>query len=156
MDAPQRFRFREEVLHRAASRTRRRLLASVAATAAAVTAVWATALRDRGAGTSTLVLSLALLGALALLSLRRRLGRLRARWASFEVRLEAEAVLREIEGHPTLRIARAEVAEVSERPEGVVVRDRAGRALLVPREVDGYERAREALSAWGPAAHASP
>jgi hypothetical protein len=29
-----------------------------------------------------------------------------------------------------------------------VVRDRSGRALLVPREVEGYERVRALLLAW--------
>jgi hypothetical protein len=37
---------------------------------------------------------------------------------------------------------------VEERAEGVVVRDRSGRSLLVPRELEGYERVRGLVSAW--------
>jgi hypothetical protein len=149
VDGSDSYRFREEVLHAAASRTRRRLLASFAAAAAAIVGVWAAALRGQGAGPSTLAFSLALLAVLAALSLRRRLRRLHVRWSSFEVRLDAEAIAREVSGFPGVRIARADVASIAEQAAGIVVRDRAGTSLLVPREIDGYERAREALAAWG-------
>jgi hypothetical protein len=145
-----RFRFREEVLRAAARRTRRRLALTLLATGALVVAVWGTALRGRGAGVGTLVFALGLLLALAAVSTRRRMGRLHARWASFEVRLEEDAVLREVVGVPPVRIARGDVAAVEDRPEGLVVRARSGEALLVPREVDGYARAREALARWAP------
>ena len=145
---PDRYRFREEVLRTAASRTRRRLLVGLGAAIAAATAMWAGVLRPRGAGGSTLAFAVALLGILALLSLRRRLRRLVARWSSFQVTLDADAVAREVEGFPPIRIARSEVASIEERPEGVVVRSVHGAALLVPRELDGYERARDALARW--------
>ncbi len=147
----ERYRFREEVLRDAARRTRRRGALTLLATAALVVAVWATTLRGRGAGVGTLAFSLGLLAALAVASMRRRMGRLHARWASFEVRLEDDAVLREVAGVPTVRISRGEVAAVEERPEGLVVRGGSGAALLVPRDVDGYARAREALARWAPA-----
>jgi hypothetical protein len=145
---PQRFRFREDVLHAAAARTRRRLLVAVAAAAVAVFGLWGGVLRDRGASASSLVFALALLALLSFLSLRRRLARLHARWSSFEIRIEADAIARDVQGFEPIRIARGEVTAVDERPGGVVVRDRAGRALLVPRELDGYERLREQLAGW--------
>ncbi len=145
---PQRFRFREDVLRSAASRMRRRLLASAVAAAAATVVVWGAVLRPRGAGPSALAVALALLAVLAFSSLRRRLRRLHARWSSFEVRVEADAIGREVSGFPPIRIARADVSAVEERAAGLVVRDRAGRSLLVPREVDGYERVRELLASW--------
>jgi hypothetical protein len=145
---PERFRFREDVLRSAASRTRRRLLVTFAAAVAAIVALWAGVLRAQGARPATLAFALALLLVLAVLSLRRRLGRLHARWSSFEVRVEEDGISRVVSGFPPIRIARAEVVAIEERVAGVVVRDRAGRSLLVPREIDGYDRARGLLQAW--------
>jgi hypothetical protein len=145
---PQRFRFREDVLRAAASRTRRRLLVSVVAAALAIAGIWAGALRPQGAGASSLAFALGLLALLAFLSLRRRLSRLHARWSSFEVRLDADGISREVAGFAPVRIPRGEVAAVDERAGGLVVRGRGGQSLLVPREVEGYERARELLAAW--------
>ncbi len=145
---PHLFRFRHDVLRSAASRTRRRLLVSVAAAAAAVAALWGAVLRPQGARASTLAFALTLLAVLALLSLRRRLGRLHARWSSFEVRVEDDEIGREVSGFPSIRIARADVAAIEELGAGLVVRDRAGRSLLVPREVEGYERVRDLLERW--------
>lgn len=147
---PERFRFREDVLRAAASRTRRRLAASIVATAAAVAGVWGAVLRPRGSGAGTLAFALALLAVLALLSLRRRLRRLVARWSSFEVTVDATAVARVVDGFPPVRIGRAEVAAVDERPGGLVVRGRGGASILVPREVEGYDRARSLLASWAP------
>ncbi len=149
---PERFRFPEAVLRSAAARTRRRLLVSLVGAAGATVAVWATVLRVQGAGASALAVALGLLALLAFLSLRRRLRRLHARWSSFEIRVEPEAVGREVCGFPAVRIARAEVSAIEERAAGLVVRDRAGVSLLVPREVDGYERVRELLAGWRPTA----
>jgi hypothetical protein len=53
-----------------------------------------------------------------------------------------------VDGFPPIRIARAEVVSVEERPAGVVVRSRDGASLLVPRELEGYERARDVLAGW--------
>jgi len=145
---PQRFRFRADVLRSAASRTRRRLLVSVAAAAIAITALWGGVLRPHGARASTLAFALVLLAILALLSLRRRLCRLHARWSSFEVQLEDGAIGRVVSGFPPIRVPRADVAGVEEGAAGLVVRDRAGRSLLVPREVEGYDRLRELLAGW--------
>ncbi len=149
---PERFRFPEDVLRSAAGRTRRRLLVSLVGAAGATIAVWAAVLRAQGAGASALAVALGLLALLAFLSLRRRLRRLHARWSSFEIRVEPEAVGREVCGFPAVRIARAEVSAIEERAAGLVVRDRAGVSLLVPREVDGYERVRELLAGWRPTA----
>jgi hypothetical protein len=149
---PTRYRFREDVLRAAASRTRRRLLGSALGAAAAVAGMWAVVLRPRGASAGTLAFALAFLGILALLSLRRRLRRLVARWSSFQLTLDDGAVAREVEGFPRIRIARGDVASVEERAAGLVVRSRGGASLLVPRELDGYERARELLAGWRPPA----
>jgi hypothetical protein len=153
---PHRFRFRDDVLRAAASRTRRRLVVSLAAAALATAALWGGVLRAQGASPGALAFALALLALLAFLSLRRRLRRLHARWSSFEVRIGPDAVEREVIGFPPLRIARGDVAAVDERPAGLVLHDRAGHALLVPREVDGYARARELLLAWRPEGGAAP
>ena len=153
---PERFRFRDDVLRTAASRTRRRILASALASAAAVVAVWAAALRPRGGTVGSVAFALALLAVLAFLSLRRRLRRLHARWSSFEVAVGDEGIGREVEGFPPITIARADVASVEERASGIVVRGRSGASLLVPREVQGYERVRELLAGWAPAPAAPP
>jgi hypothetical protein len=142
------FRFPDAVLRAAASRTRRRVFVGAALVGAAAVAVWAAVLRPRGSGPGTAVFAVVLLLLLAFVSLRRRLRRLQARWASFEVTVWADAVGRTVEGFPPIRIARADVASVGEVDAGVLVRDRAGNALLVPREVDGYDRVRAALAGW--------
>ncbi len=148
--APERFKFREDVLRAAASRTRRRFATTLVATTAIVTGAWAMALRPQGAGWGTLAFSLALLAGLAALSLRRRMRRLHERWASFEIALEDGALSRQVSGFAPVRIARAEIEAIAERPEGLVVRGRGGAAVLVPRELDGYARVRDALTAWAP------
>lgn len=152
---PERYRFREEVLRDAARRTRRRFATTLVATGAVVTAVWSAALRPQGAGWGTLAFSLAVLLGAAAVSMRRRMRRLRARWASFEVSLDDVAIVRRVSGFPPLRIARPDVESVGERTDGLVVRGRGGVALLVPREVEGYARLRAALAAWAPAPPAS-
>jgi hypothetical protein len=149
MEIPRRFRFREDVLRSAERRIRRRLLATFAATAALVVLVWGTALRAHGARGATLVSSLVLLSFLALLTFRRRMGRLRARWSSFEIVLDEEGIRRVVAGFPDLSIARADARSVGESGAGIVVRDSSGRAILVPRELDGYHEVREALARGG-------
>ncbi len=145
----ERFRFREDVLRTAAARTRRRLATTLLATSAIVVAIWAAALRPKGAGWETLAFSLGLLLALAALSVRRRMRRLHARWDSFEIALDEDAIARQVSGFAPLRIARADVEAIGERVDGIVVRARGGAALLVPREIDGYARVRELLAGWG-------
>ena len=124
-----------------------RAAALAAATAAVVVAVWAGLLRGRGAGPGTLVLPLVLLAALAGLSHLARMRRARARWEGFRVAIGEDGITRELPGFPTLRIGRADVTAVVEDQAGISVR--AGdRALLVPRQLQGYERFREALAGW--------
>jgi hypothetical protein len=144
----ERFRFPPDILRSAASRTRRRLLGSAAATAGLVVALWAMVLRPRGGGPGALAFALVLLAFLVLASLRRRLRRLHARWSSVEIALRDDGIARTVDGFATIAIARAEVSGVEERPAGLVVRGAGGVALLVPREVEGYERARALLAGW--------
>lgn len=146
--APERFRFSEDVLRVAVSRTRRRLLATLVATGALVVAAYLAALRGRGAGPGTLAFSLGLLALLAVASFRRRMGRLHERWRSFEIALDEDGLRRDVAGFPPVAIPRAAVASVEEEAAGIVVRDRAGNGILVPRDVEGYARARAALLAW--------
>lgn len=156
MASEERFRVRDDVLRAAASRTRRRILLSIAVTAAAAAGVWAAALRPRGGGPGALVLALALVAVLAFFSLRRRLGRLHARWSSFEVTISDDRVARAVEGFAPTAIPRGDVVAVEEQAAGLVVRGRDGTSLLVPRELEGYERARERVAAWSPAPRAAP
>lgn len=146
--APERFQFRDGVLRAAASRLRRRLLLTLAATAAVVLAMYEGALRRHGAGWGTLAFALGLLLALAALTFGRRMRRLHARWSSFSLSLDDIGIERIVSGFPPMRIARADVVELEEVARGIVVRDRAGRGLLVPREIEGYERIRAALVGW--------
>jgi hypothetical protein len=150
MAQEERFRFRDDVLRTAASRTRRRLLVSLIATAGAVVGVWAAVLRPRGGTAGSLAFALALLVLLAFFSLRRRLRRLVARWSSFEVAVGDEGIGREVDGFPPIAIPRSDVAAVEERATGIVVRARSGTSLLVPRELQGYERVRDLLAGWAP------
>ncbi len=149
MVAPERFRLGEDVLRTAASRTRRRLAVPLAAAAAVVVAVHLGALRPRGAGWRALVLPLALLAVLALATLRRRMRRLHSRWASFHVALDEAGLSSGAAGLPAGRVARADLASVEEGPQGLLVRGRAGTAVLVPRGIEGYERIRAVLAQWG-------
>ncbi len=146
----ERFRFREEVLRAAASRTRRRIVLTLAAAAPLVAIAWAWTWRRGGSGYGTLAFALALLLVLAGLSARKRLGRLHARWATFAIVLGEEELRREVEGFPSARIARAEVEAIEELPQGLVVRGPGEASILVPREVEGWDRIREALSRWAP------
>jgi hypothetical protein len=148
MATEERFKFREDVLRTAASRTRRRVLLGVVAVAAAAAGVWSAFLRPRGGGPGALVLALVLLGLLSLLSLRRRLHRLHDRWSSFEVVVSDARVVRTVRGFPRLAVDRADLEALEERAAGLVVRGRSGVTLLVPREVDGYDRARVRLTGW--------
>jgi hypothetical protein len=151
MDATgERFRLRADAMRGMSRRLAWRFALTVAAAAFVVVAAFAAGLRGRDGGASPLVLGLALLIALAAVSFRRRTARFRARWATFTVVLEDAAVARTVEGFPDVRIARADVASVGEAPAGLVVRARAGPALVVPRELEGYERVRAALLAWVP------
>jgi hypothetical protein len=134
------FRIEERTAHRRAA-------ALAAATGAVVVAVWAGLLRARGAGPGTLVLPLVLLVALAGLSHLARMRRARARWDGFRVALGEDGIRRELPGSPTVRIGRAEVTAVEEGPRGIAVRAE-GRAFLVPRELEGYERFRGELARW--------
>lgn len=141
------FRLEPAAFRPEARRASRRAAGLAAAAGAVVVAFWAGVLRGRGAGPGTLILPLVLLAALAGLSHLARMRRARARWAGFRVALGQDEIARELPGLATLRIGRAEVTAVAEDPRGISIRA-GGRALLVPRQLEGYERFREALAAW--------
>jgi hypothetical protein len=144
-----RYRLRPEASRATARRMNRRFLATLVAVVALVLAAYGAGLRDPGRGLDALVIPFALLLVLAAFSYVRRMRRFRARWASFEIALEEEAIGRAVVGFPAVRILRAEVAALEDVPAGLAVRARDGRGLVVPRELDGYERVRAALAGWG-------
>jgi hypothetical protein len=141
---------RAEAMQGMARRLGLRFALTVGAAALLVVAAFASGLRGADGGAGPLVVGLALLALLASWSFRRRRARFRARWASFTVVLEETAVSRTVVGVPEVRIERGEVASVGEAPAGLVVRARAGPALVVPRELEAYDRVRAALLSWRP------
>jgi hypothetical protein len=149
--AARRFRLVPDAHRAALRRVNRRFAVTVALVVLLVLAAYAAGMRE-GRGLDALVVPFVVLLVLVVWSYRRRMARFRARWAAFEIVLSDDAIAREVPGLPPSRIARGEVRRVEEVPQGVVVRDGAGRALLVPRELDGYREVKEALAAWAPVA----
>jgi hypothetical protein len=143
-----RFRLRPEASRATARRMNRRFAATVVAVVLLVLAAYAAGMRDSGRGLDVLVVPFALLLVLAAFSYVRRMRRFRARWASFEIALENDAIGRAVIGFPPVRILRTDVASIEELRSGLAVRARDGRGVVVPREVDGYERIRDALAGW--------
>ena len=142
-----RFRLRPEASRATARRMNRRFAATVVAVVLLVLAAYAAGMRDSGRGLDVLVVPFALLLVLAAFSYVRRMRRFRARWASFEIALENDAIGRAVIGFPPVRILRTDVASIEELRSGLAVRARDGRGS-VPRELDGYERIRDALAGW--------
>jgi hypothetical protein len=132
-------------------RMNRRFAVTVALVLLLVLAAYAAGMRE-GRGVDALVVPLAVLVVLVVWSYRRRMSRFRARWAAFEIVLGEDAIAREVPGSPGVRIPRDDVASIEELPLGLAVRDRAGRGLVVPRELDGYAEVRERLAEWRPLA----
>lgn len=145
-----RFRLRAEAMAAVAARMNRRFALTAAAAFALLVAIALGVMPRDEHGPRTLVFGLLLLLGLVVLTYRRRLRRFRARWDSFEIALEPEAVVRSVEGLPPVRVARAEVTAVEDLPAGVVVRGPAGRAVAVPRELERYDEVRAALVTWRP------
>ncbi len=145
----ERHRLRPDASRATARRMNRRFAATVVAVVAIVLAAYWGGIRD-GRGPDALVVPFAILFVLVVVSYLRRMARFRARWASFEIALDEDGIAREVKGFPTVRIARAEVAAIEEVPAGIAVRDGHGRGVVVPRELDGYERVRAALATWRP------
>jgi hypothetical protein len=143
-----RFRLRPEASRATARRMNRRFAATVVAVVLLVLAAYAAGMRDSGRGLDVLVVPFALLLVLAAFSYVRRMRRFRARWASFEIALENDAIGRAVIGFPPVRILRTDVASIEELRSGIAVRARDGRGVVVPRELDGYERIRDALAGW--------
>jgi hypothetical protein len=143
-----RFRLRPEASRATARRMNHRFAATVVAVVLLVLAAYAGGMRDSGRGLDVLVVPFALLLVLAAFSYVRRMRRFRARWASFEIALENDAIGRAVIGFPPVRILRTDVASIEELRSGLAVRARDGRGVVVPRELDGYERIRDALAGW--------
>jgi hypothetical protein len=150
-DTGERFGLRGDAMHGMARRLNARFALTVATVALLVVGLFSAGLRGREGGHASLAVGLGVLAVLAFWSWRRRITRFRARWASYTVVLGPDAVERTVEGYPDVRIARADVAAVGDTPGGLVVRGRSGEAVAVPRELQGYERLREALLGWRPA-----
>jgi hypothetical protein len=148
----ERFHLRPDAMAAVAARVNRRFAVTAALAFALLVAIFAASFRGADGSGRTLAFGLLLLLALVAASFLRRQRRFRARWASFEIALEPDAISRSVEGYRPERLARAEVIAVDERPAGLAVRGPGGRGVFVPRELDGYERVRDALLAWRPPA----
>lgn len=143
-----RFRLRADAMAAVAARMNRRFALTAAMAFALLVAIAVGMLRADDSGPRTLVFGLLLLLALVALTYRRRVRRFRARWASFEIALEGEAIERSVEGYPPIRITRTEVTALEEHAAGVTVRGAGGKGLVVPRELEDYERIRAVLVTW--------
>jgi hypothetical protein len=143
-----RFRLTPDASRATARRMNRRFAATFVAVVVLVLAAYAAGMRDTGRGLDSLVIPFALLLVLAAFSYVRRMRRFRSRWASFEIALEDEAIGRAVIGFPSVRIVRDDVASIEEIGAGLTVRARDGRGIVVPRELDGYERVRDTLAGW--------
>jgi hypothetical protein len=146
-----RFRLVADAHGSAMRRMNRRFGVTVVLVVLLVLGAYAAGMRD-GRGVDALVVPIAVLVVLVVWSYRRRMSRFRTRWAAFEIVLGEDAIGREVPGLPSVRIPRGDVASIEELPLGLAVRDRAGRGLVVPRELDGYDEVRERLAAWRPIA----
>jgi hypothetical protein len=149
--SPQRFRLRADAMAAVARRVNRRFALTAALAFTLLVAIAVGTMRGEDGSTRSLAFGLVLLLVLVVASFVRRQGRFRARWASFEIVLEEDGIGRTVDGFRPERIARAEVTAVEERPAGLAVRGPGGRAVVVPREVDGYERVRAVVLGWAPA-----
>jgi hypothetical protein len=147
-ETPERFHLRADAMAAVEKRLRRRFAVTAALAFALLVVVGLTTLRDPDGSSRSLVFGLLLLFALVVASFVRRHGRFRRRWASFEIALERDAIARTVDGYRPERIARAELTAFEERPAGLVVRGPGGRAVVIPRELDGYERVRAAVLGW--------
>jgi hypothetical protein len=82
------------------------------------------------------------------------LRRERHAWLSFELDVEADSIVRRVEGFPELRVERGEVVRIIEtRGRGLAIT--AGKAaplLWIDAALDGYEQVREILDQWRPIA----
>jgi hypothetical protein len=145
-----RFRLRPDAAGATARRMNRRFAATVAGVVVIIIAAYAGGLRDEQRGLDVLVVPFVLLLLLAFFSYRRRMGRFRARWASFEIALAEDAITRDVQGFPVVRLRRDEIASIEEIPTGLAVRDRGGRGIVVPRDLEGYARIRAELAGWAP------
>jgi hypothetical protein len=143
-----RFRLRADAMAAVAARMNRRFVLTALSAFALLVALAAGMVRGGDTGPRTLVFGLLLLLALVAVTYRRRVRRFRARWASFEITLEPEAISRTVEGHPPVTIARASVTALEEHAAGITVRGAGADALVVPRELERYEAVRTALVAW--------
>jgi hypothetical protein len=148
MSPPERFRLRPDAMAAVASRVNRRFALTAALAFALLVAIALGSMRGGDGSGRTLAFGLVFLFVLVVGSYVRRQARFRARWASFEIVLEPGAIARTVDGYRPERLERAEITGVEERPGGIAVRGPGGRAVIVPRELDGYERVREAVLAW--------
>jgi hypothetical protein len=146
----ERFHLRPDAMARVAAKVNRRFALTAALAFGLLVAIAVGTMRGEDGAGRTLAFGLLFLFALVVASYVRRQGRFRARWASFEIVLEPDAIARTVEGYRPERIARAEITAVEERPAGLAVRGPEGRAVIVPRDLDGYERVRAAVLAWRP------
>lgn len=99
----------------------------------------------------TLLITAVLFGVMAPLQFRR-IRREHEAWASYELTIGHQAILRTYKDLPPLSIARSQVTGLREHPENGLTITTADplTTLVVPRTLDRYQDARERLLKWRP------
>ena len=96
------------------------------------------------------------LGALAV-GLRKGIKRNQESWASFELVVGEDSVIRRIKDFPELEIQRHEVTRIRETAAGLCVETKLkDRTIGIARALIDYEDARERLSPWMPPVNEPP
>ena len=77
------------------------------------------------------------------------LAQIKERFATFEIHLGQDAIVRKQHGFPDMTIPRGEVRGIVEAFLGIIVRTNDfNRRLLIPQHIEGFEDLRATLSQW--------
>jgi hypothetical protein len=146
---PEVYRLSMEKLPFAVARARRRAVLETLVAVTALTALFR-AITHTAASANDAALIVGLVTAVALPYFAWRAGRrVRRHWNAFELAIGFNSVRVAAKGAGRVIIPRAQVAEIIEETEGLVVRSsEAGVSVQVPRAVEGFADARRRLDAW--------